>query len=91
MKTLKKHFESNPFIPVGAVIQERGADEKFMLAQVQYRKVAAIGLKYANRWLDPVKVNNCSEITEKEMDSILGKGLGVIHDWDLVSISPPGA
>lgn len=50
----------------------------YLLSQVDYLKVALIGIKSANRWADPVKVVNIFDISAEEMNSIL-TGTSEIH------------
>ena len=45
-------------------------DEEYMLVQVDNFKVAMISLYSANRWNNPVEVDDVTEITEQEFKKI---------------------
>lgn len=47
---------------------------KYILAQVNYEEVCLISFLDGNRWVNPIKVENCYQITQDEFNCIKGSG-----------------
>lgn len=57
---------------IGQILTEESDNEKFLIAQVECKKVCLISLVTGNRWYDPIAVKSTLAITKEELKKMSG-------------------